>query len=276
MTPGGEGGFRPRFFIQVRPEFGLRPGVELSLAPTDARHALAVLRARPGDLCEVVLTPAAAGPAEVTPSFAGPTATPPRLFQATLEPSRREVRVRLAEECALAPARLRVLLLQALPAPRSVDVILEKGTEVGIDAFLLFRSQGSPDIPLERLRGRLERWRRIAEEAAKQSKQLAVPSVAVAASLEEALDRAAGARIVALEPSASQSFQEALLGPRPPRAGEQALALVVGPESGWAAAEVDLFSRRNVERATLGRRILRAETAGPVAGAVARFALGDW
>jgi len=132
----------------------------------------------------------------------------------------------------------------------------------------------------------LARRRRIVREAAKQSKQLAVPSVEVLDSIDDALSRLGAETIsLALEPGAPDGLHEAVAAARKREdlsggareAGRLArLALWVGPESGWTGEELERLSAAGAQRVRLGQSVLRAETAGPVAVAVARLALGDW
>jgi 16S rRNA (uracil1498-N3)-methyltransferase len=248
----------PRFFVVAaeRAEGVAAAGVELSLPPRDAYHAAHVLRLRPGDPCEVVIEPSRV------------------LFSALVtRATDAQVEVRLGEVITVAGGGLWVTLIQALPELRSVDVIVAKGTEVGVDEFILVPAEGSPRVQEDRLDARLERWSKVALEAAKQSKQLAVPHVLVS-SLEQARAYASGAgwASVVLEPSAPDGLEEVLarLGP----VGR--LALWVGPEGGWTEDELAVLAGHGSDLARLGRRILRAETAGPVAAAVVRYALRDW
>jgi 16S rRNA (uracil1498-N3)-methyltransferase len=245
---------RPRFFVEA--DASPARGDEITLARDDEHHARNVLRLRIGDSCEVVL---------------GPRGSLMAAEVVLVEPA---VVLRLGEILSALPeTSLRLALVQALPDLRSVDVIVAKGTEVGVDAFVLVLAEGSPRIPAERLREREARWRRIALEAAKQSKQLAVPSVEVV-SLENAVGRMkAEAWVpVVLEPTATALLADVLAE----LTGCERLALWVGPEGGWSEQELSLFRDERFRGASLGRRVLRAETAGPVAGAVVRFALGDW
>ena len=334
-SPAGRppsGAFRPRFFIDG-PTSGLEEaqlragggaGARVRLGPEDARHVRTVLRAGAGDPAEVVLEPwRLLVPAEVdtvgpevilrvlsaAEAAAGPAGGP-----AEAESAAEWARPQAAEA---APAEtLLVALVQGVPQPSAVDVIVEKGTEVGVDLFVLVPVQGSPPLPVARLRGRLERWRRVANDAAKQSKQLARPAVRVVESLEAAartlaaaaeqqggaslgLPGPAAVRAVALEPSAPATLRQLLEGgpdglaaarllATPPatmspggpqtaagaRPARDLLVLWVGPESGWTAEELAWFERAGIPLARLGRRILKAETAGPVAVALVRFSWG--
>ena len=187
-----------------------------------------------------------------------------------------DVVVELDETPRPAPAdRVRVVLCQALPQLSRVDELLEKGTEVGAAAFVLFPADGSPRLSSERMHRRLPRWERIAREAAKQSKQSVVPSIVVAASLNAALDLVtrAGLPSLVLEPSGGLAAAAAMST----AVAAEGLALWVGPEGGWSEAELARFGALDgAQLVTLGRRILRTETVGPVVAALVHFVAGDW
>jgi 16S rRNA (uracil1498-N3)-methyltransferase len=261
-------GFRPRFFIQQEVPGSTwaipRPGgdlcgSELSLGAEDSHHASRVLRLSPGDDCEVVVGAA--------------------VYAATVSVVGNPVRVRLTTRLegtgAGACYRSQVGLAQALTRPALIDHIVEKGTEVGASFFTLVQTAGSPRRSDRSGGDRLVRWRRIASEAAKQSKQVAVPSIEVVDSVADALAGLdeKGTRSLVLEPASTASLWERLgpVGSTPVR-----IALWIGPESGWTDAESAQFSAAGVETVRLGQSVLRTETAGPVAVAVARLALGDW
>jgi len=265
---------RPRFFVDARvlglPEVAADldaaattalPGVDVSLSGGDAHHARRVLRARPGDECELVLIPLGV------------------LLRGVFVGVGDDVVVRIEDVIPSVPRmhRAEVALVQALPDPRKVDEIVEKGTEVGVDLFLIVPASASPPVPIERLFERVTRWRRIAREAAKQSRRLSIPAVDVAPSPADAkayVDEAGWAGLV-LSPVSGRRFKGALeavaLTARPAR-----VALWVGAESGWSEGELAWFESEKLPVVSLGREVLRAETAGPVAAAVCRFALGDW
>jgi 16S rRNA (uracil1498-N3)-methyltransferase len=190
------------------------------------------------------------------------------------------VEARLEGQAAGAVYRSQVGLAQALTRPALLDEVLEKGTEVGASFFVLVPAAASTRLPESAHAGRLERWRRIVLEAAKQSKHLVVPTVELATSVSAALEdlAARGARSLLLEPSAQVSLREKLDQIRgastPSEAG--AIALWIGPESGWSETELSEFSASGVDPVRLGQGVLRAETAGPVAVAVTRLTIGDW
>ncbi len=211
-------------------------------------------------------------------------------FLATVTAATEEVQVRLVTplegRSAGASYTTSVGIVQAMTRPTAMDYLLEKGTEAGASFFMLVPVAGS-SLPSGASKGaRLTRWRRIAREAAKQSKQLAVPAVEIVGSIDQALERLGpqGLSLV-LEPGASDALYDAVVeawtkacptGGARPAAGPARLALWVGPESGWTGEELARLAASGTKTVRMGQGVLRAETAGPVAVAVARLALGDW
>ncbi len=298
MSRQGVSGFRPRFFVPAVSGrsaavgafiSGDLTGAEFVLSSEDSHHARAVLRLQPGDACEVVVgappedvvAPGAAMPGGPT---SGAATSGAAVYAATVSSVGDRVVVRLqgrlSEELAGAAYRFEVGLVQAMARPAVMDYVFEKGTEVGASFFMLVASAGSPSWAAASANDRLDRWSRIVREAAKQSKQVAVPRVVFAGSPQQAVDQTAvlGARSFVLDPGASLTLEAALSDPggRWPGAIAGPIALWVGPESGWTEGETKLFERAGFTSARLGRSVLRTETAGAVAVAVARLALGDW
>jgi 16S rRNA (uracil1498-N3)-methyltransferase len=234
-------------------------GAEVFLSDGDSNHARRVLRLQIGDECEVVL-----GKAVYTASVNGVD-----------ERVRVVLTERLESPAAGALYHSRVGLVQFLNRAMLFDQVVEKGTEVGASFFIFVPVDGSPRTSIAASRRRLDRWRRIAIEAAKQSKQVVVPSVESMDSIEQALVslESQAALSVMLDPAATASLEEKL-GPSM-RAGST-IALWVGPESGWSPAQSECLKARGVEAGRLCKSVLRAETAGPVAVAVARLSIGDW
>lgn len=253
-------GFRPRFFASGEPA-GDPVGAEFVLDRQDSHHARTVLRLQPGDECEVVIGAA--------------------VYAATVTGVGDRVMVRVREhleEAAGGAYRVSVGLIQALTRPAVMDYVFEKATEVGVSFFLLVSAAGSPRWASPPPPERLERWSRIAREAAKQSKQLMVPPVVFAGSVEQALEhpQVVTARSLVLQPEAPSSLAE-LVADMPVASGHSdAVVLWVGPEGGWAADELRAFRERGMMLARLGRSVLRTETAGPVSVAVTRVTLKDW
>ncbi len=167
--------------------------------------------------------------------------------------------------------------MQALPDPRKVDEIVEKGTEVGVDLFLIVPAAASPPVPIERLVERATRWRRIAREAAKQSRRLSIPVVDVAPSLcrgpSVSRMRVAG-RVWCLDPMTRTPLQDGARSCRTRRRDRP------GWPCGWVRRVAGRrpsargSNRRSCRSASLGREVLRTETAGPVGGGRLPFRAG--
>lgn len=162
-----------------------------------------------------------------------------------------------------------IALLFALAKGEKVDLVVQKATELGASRIAPFAAERSV-VRLDGAKGeeRARRWRRIAEEASRQSGRADVPEVSAPRPLVDALGT--------LPPgTASFVFHP---GGEPPRAGAAAiagLAAVVGPEGGLTAAELDACLRAGARAASLGPRVLRAETAAIVAVALLQIRFGD-
>ncbi len=179
----------------------------------------------------------------------------------------------LGERLAEAARRLEISLWQGLAKGEKLDWVVQKATELGVSEIVPFASARSVvRLPIERAQGRVARWRKIAEEAARQSNRTDVPRVTPPATLEELARRCAGGSpVVALHPGAPLPFGEALARSR----GSGSLALAVGPEGGFEPAELSALEGAGALLASLGALVLRTETAGLVACALAAFAAGD-
>jgi 16S rRNA (uracil1498-N3)-methyltransferase len=121
----------------------------------------------------------------------------------------------------------------------------------------------------ERGAERARRWRRVAEEAARQCGRADVPDVAAPLPLEAALaSLAPGAVLVVFHPGGGRLADL-------PAPGPAGLAAVVGPEGGFTEGELSACARAGALRAALGPRVLRAETAAIVAVALLQARFGD-
>lgn len=167
------------------------------------------------------------------------------------------------------PAGAALLLLVALAKGEKMDLVVQKATELGAARIAPFAAERSV-VRLEPERGeeRARRWRRIAEEAARQCGRSDVPEVRAPATLEGALAALPeGARAVILEPGGAP------LSSVP--AGAPAYAAIVGPEGGLTPAEVERCRRAGAQPVSVGPRVLRAETAAIVAVAYLQLCFGD-
>jgi 16S rRNA (uracil1498-N3)-methyltransferase len=163
-----------------------------------------------------------------------------------------------------------IALLFALAKGEKVDLVIQKATELGAARIVPFAAARS----IVRLAGakadeRALRWRKIAEEAARQCGRADVPAVAAPAALEAALaGLPAGTASFVFHPGGTP-LSHADAG------GAPALAAVVGPEGGLTDDELAACRRAGATAVSLGPRVLRAETAAIVAVALLQERFGD-
>ncbi len=222
-----------------------------SITGAQAAHLARVLRAEPGMEADVV----AGGHvfhAEV----------------AAVAPD--EVRFNLVSEVEADPA-LPVTLVMAVYKFDRMEWAIEKATELGVLAVAPVIAQRTEKHLAQAAEKRAERWRRIAHEAAQQSRRSDVPVIHSPAPLAERVRAASkSVRIVLAEQERTTTLRR-LIEEAVDAAGEEmpALEIAIGPEGGWAPAEEALFDANGWRLATLGPRILRAETAAIAALSVA-------
>ena len=179
----------------------------------------------------------------------------------------------LAEREAQAAPEVSLVLYQSLIRANRFDLVLEKGTEIGVARFVpvitarsLVQGDGEPATT------RGERWRRLVIEAAEQSGRGRPPRVDAPLPFDEAVRQARGLKVMAFEGERVRSLGTYLRGlARRP----ETVSLFIGPEGGFEDSEVDLTREAGAEIVSLGRRILRSETAGIVASALVLDALGE-
>jgi 16S rRNA (uracil1498-N3)-methyltransferase len=136
--------------------------------------------------------------------------------------------------------------------------LIEKATELGVDAIVPFTAERS-ERGLDRAAGkRAERWRRIAREASEQSRRARLPHVSEPVSFADAVRMEANLRLALEEQAGAQPILAAL--PRDAARGAS-VALLAGPEGGWTDRERSVFTESGWTPVSLGVTILRAETA---------------
>lgn len=159
--------------------------------------------------------------------------------------------------------RTGIQLGQALLKAKGMDLLVQKATELGVAAVVPFVAARSVVKIGERGEKKAERWTRIAREASKQSKSCLVPRIFPPQPLEEFLRNFDAPVKIVLSENHGRPLREIVRSAEsePP---EVAL-LLVGPEGGWTATEEKKIIGCGYEPVTLGRSILRAETAAMAA-----------
>ncbi len=153
-----------------------------------------------------------------------------------------------------------VALLLAIFKFDRMEWAIEKATELGAASIVPVIARRTERHLAAAAAKRVERWRRIAHEAAQQSRRATPPDIANPQPLESALTTAADLRIVLAESERSLTLKQALQAGNWQRTTGNCL-LAIGPEGGWASDELAAFSAAGWTAASLGNTILRAETA---------------
>lgn len=168
--------------------------------------------------------------------------------------AREKVEFELGDELPAAVLPDITLVLAVFKFDR-IEWAIEKATELGVARILPLIAQRSDAHLASAAAKRVERWRRIAREAAQQSRRAAPPEIAAPARLQDVLELAADCRIVLSEGEDQLSLKQAVADCR------ETIALAVGPEGGWTAEEERAFREHRWTAASVGPTILRAETA---------------
>lgn len=150
---------------------------------------------------------------------------------------------------------IQLTLVQAFPKGDRMETVIRMGTEIGVAAFVLFPADRSVvRWDFAKLGDKLRRYRVIAREAAEQSFRCRLPEISVLQSLDEVFRAWPDCQVL----SEIEGVVRTLAKP-----GAFA-TIVVGPEGGWSPRELTLIGDRGV---TLGKLVLRTDTAGPAAAA---------
>ena len=232
----------PRFFVDEYLPLSPLPS-SIRLTGDDAFHLVRVLRARAGEKVVVV----------------GGDGTEFVCRFDAAEESGAGVAAILSVESASKPddRGVAVTLLQGMPKGKKTDLVLQKATELGADVIALVYMERSVPAPDRDDGKKIERFQRIVREAAEQSGRTTVPEVRLYRSLKDALPLLMESEIA----FACYEAEEERTLPEILRQSGASIAFLVGPEGGLSRREIDVLQSARVPTVTLGRRILRTETA---------------
>ena len=167
----------------------------------------------------------------------------------------------------------RIHLFQCLPKQDKMELVIQKNVELGVAQIIPVASRRSiVKLDQKKADAKVARWNAIAKSAAEQSKRLFVPEVTQVMTFAEALSYAApfAKKAIPYENAegmkATKAFVESL------EKGED-IAVLIGPEGGFEPEEVEMAVKAGFLPLTLGKRILRTETAGMAFNAVLMFEL---
>ncbi|WP_448136346.1 16S rRNA (uracil(1498)-N(3))-methyltransferase [Stenotrophomonas rhizophila] len=231
----------------------LAVGQLLSLPEEAANHLVRVMRLREGDGCVL---------------FNGDGHD----YRATLVVvGKRDAQVRIDAALAVAnESPLHITLLQGIARGEKMDLILQKATELGVNAIVPVNAERT-EVKLDAARAekRLAHWNSVVVSACGQSGRARVPSVAAPQSL---LDAARQVPAEALKLTLDPLGEHRLSTLQPPPGG---VVIAIGPEGGWSPRDRQALAEAGFQGLQLGPRILRTETAGLAAIAAVQARLGD-
>lgn len=156
----------------------------------------------------------------------------------------------------------RIYLFQCLPKADKMELVIQKAVELGACAVIPVAAKRCVvKLAAGKEKNKIVRWQQIAEAAAKQSRRRIVPEVMPVMSMREAVDFASSMDVKLFPYELAEGMKktrELIGGIRP----GQSVAVFIGPEGGFEEAEVEMATDAGFTPVTLGKRILRTETAG--------------
>ena len=169
----------------------------------------------------------------------------------------------------------KIYLFQGLPKQEKMEFIVQKAVELGVYQIIpVALKRCVVKLDEKKARKKVSRWQEISKSAAKQSGRGFVPEVKNVLSWKEALELAAklDVRLIPYELAEGMDKTKKLLAAIQPG---QSIGIFIGPEGGFEKAEVSEALEKGAEAVTLGRRILRTETAGITTLSVLMFQLEE-
>lgn len=165
-----------------------------------------------------------------------------------------------------------ITLYQGLPKSDKMELIIQKCVEIGLTRIVPIKTEFAVAKVEGKEEKKRERWQKIAESAAKQCGRGKIPLVDRAMTFKEAVEdsKSHKGRIIPYENESNYSikdFARAFKG--------ESIAVFIGPEGGFSPKEIELARQEGIVSVTLGKRILRTETAGLVTGTILLYELED-
>ena len=219
---------------------------EMHITGQDAHHIIDVLRMQPGEQIQIVADDGISFIGEIT-----------AISTNTVTVAAREI-LRESHE-----PDVRISLLQGLAKGDKMELIIQKAVEIGVaDIFPVAMSHSVVVLDRSKAEKKTERWQKIAESAAKQSKRDIIPMVHEVMTLGQILQKERwNLLLVAYESENMVSLKNVLQAHKEAKT----IGIVIGPEGGLSTEEVEAARVHGGIAVSLGRRILRTETAGLVA-----------
>ncbi len=178
------------------------------------------------------------------------------------------------KKCDTEP-NIAITLYQGLPKAAKMDYIIQKNTELGISRIVP-ATLSRCVVKLENVAAetkKCERWQKIANEAAKQSGRGVIPKIGMPLSVDEIIDEVRACDLVFVPYECEEKTRLKDIVESTPDAKN--IAFIIGPEGGFDAAEIEKFKNAGIKTITLGRRILRTETAAEAVVSMLMYAYDE-
>lgn len=193
--------------------------------------------------------------------------------------SKQEVLIEILEKLELNnESNVNIYLFQGLPKSQKMDLIVQKGTELGITEFIPTITH-RVDVKLKGEFKKLDRLNRIALEAAKQSKRSIIPKVSEPIEFDEVFEKINSLDLLIVPYENANNFGIKTLINELRKENNidniKNIGIFVGPEGGIEEDEIERLKDKGAYIVTLGKRILRTETAGFVATSLIQYELSD-
>ncbi len=222
----------------------------------DAKHLKTILRAEEGQFISVV-TESSEFKAEI------------------IEIDKDEIVCEIVEKININnESKINITLVQGIPKQTKMETIIQQNVELGVKSFIPLITERTV-VKLndkDREQKKLDRWRKIAKESSKQSKRNIIPTVEDIVTVKELVERLKNEDaeiIVPYELEDMKILKDVL------SITKQDYYIIIGPEGGFDVKEIEMFKEAGAHIVTLGKRILRTETAGVVASSVVMYACNE-
>lgn len=189
----------------------------------------------------------------------------------SMEPEFVEARILDKQKFAREPG-LQVTLFQGIPKQSKMETIVQKCVELGIFRIVPVFMERTVVVDKGNFGKKRERWQRIAAESVKQCRRGIIPKIETAVKLPDVIKAVPEFDLVLFpyENETGRTMKDSLRSRKEMRKN---IALVIGPEGGFSDREASLLKEAGVDCVSLGKTILRTETAGPAALAMIMYEL---
>ncbi len=242
----------PKFFVEPSKV----TGDTITIDTSDVLHITKVLRLNTGDIVTVSDSKSTDYECEIT------------------EISKESVFLKvLSQKNIDTESNIQITVFQALPKASKMEYIIQKNTELGVVKFVpVALSRCVVKLDKKEADKKVSRWQKISDEAAKQSGRGILPEVSEIVNLKTAIEKMKQSDLffVPYESEDNNSLKPLLKGKTP-----KTISYLIGPEGGFSPEEIICIKEEGIPLITLGKRILRTETASLAVTSMLMYEIGD-